>query len=243
MNADKIVAISENTKKDIIKFYGIDPTKIEVVYQSVDPLYFEQTTDEVEHKVFKQNKIPADYFLYVGSVQERKNLKLIVDAYNQLVNESAVAGEFKVPLVIVGKGKKYKDEVIQLIQDYKLENLVIWLDKLDDNYALKALYHKAKALIYPSYYEGFGLPIAEALLCKTPVITSGVSCLPEAGGPNSLYIDPRSHQELAGAITKVLTDKKMVAAMKEKGYQYACERFSAKTVSEHMMKVYQDLIS
>jgi glycosyltransferase involved in cell wall biosynthesis len=144
--------------------------------------------------------------------------------------------------VVVGKGKKYKEEVVQLIQEYKLEKLVVWLDKLDDNYALKALYQKAQALIYPSYYEGFGLPIVEALLCKTPVITSGVSCLPEAGGPNSIYIDPRSHEELAVAMTRVLEDKPMVALMKEKGYEYASANFSAKIVSARMMKVYQGLV-
>jgi glycosyltransferase involved in cell wall biosynthesis len=242
-NADKIVAISENTKKDIVNFYGIDPAKITVVYQSCDPLYFEESKEKEEtdrgNKVFKEYDIPSDYLLYVGSVQERKNLKLIIEAYNHLV---AASIEFKVPLVIVGKGGKYKEEVLQMIKLFKLENLIIWLDKLEDNHTLKALYQNSKALVYPSFYEGFGLPVAEALLCKTPVITAGVSSLPEAGGPNSIYIDPHNHQELAGAIRQVLEDEETVSAMKEKGYEYALQKFSPEVVCKQMMKVYEGVV-
>lgn len=239
LNADKVLAISENTKRDIVRFYGVNPDKIAVAYQSIDSLYFDDSSSEMENKVFEENSIPSDYFLSVGSVQERKNLKLIVEAYKLLRQRG---GGFDVPLVVVGKGKKYKEEVLQLIKDAKLEKFVIWLDKLDDSLALKALYQKAKALIYPSLYEGFGLPVAEALLCKTPVITSGVSSLPEAGGPNSIYIDPRSPEDLAGAISKVLEGGEMVEVMKEKGHEYALQKFSAEKVSERVMSVYESLL-
>jgi glycosyltransferase involved in cell wall biosynthesis len=239
VNADKIVAISENTKRDIVKYYKINPDKIEVVYQSCDPLFYNDDATALNEDVFTLHNIPEKYLLYVGSIQERKNLKLVIEALNEL---SSNANEpLNVPLVVVGKGKKYKEEVVALIAKYKLEKQVIWLDNLESNSTLKALYQKAQALIYPSFYEGFGLPIAEALLSKTPVITSGVSSLPEAGGPNSLYIDPSSHQELAEAIRRVLGDKEMVAQMKEKGYSYALEKFSAKRASEKLMSVYESL--
>lgn len=243
-NADKIVAISEHTKKDIVEFYGVKPTKIAVVYQSVNPLYFEESIEKIvnqrSNKVFNDYHIPTDYLLYVGSVQERKNLKLIIEAYDHLVASSI---EFNVPLVVVGKGGKYKEEVLQMIKLFKLEKLIIWLDKLEDNHTLKSLYQNSKALVYPSFYEGFGLPVAEALLCKTPVITAGVSSLPEAGGPNSIYIDPSNHVELAGAIRQVLEDEEVVSMMKEKGYEYAKKKFAPETVSEQMMEVYESVVS
>jgi len=241
VNSNKIIAISENTKRDVVKFYGIDSKKIEVIYQSISPLFFDETPDgELENNsVFKEYNIPTDYLLYVGSVQERKNLKLIIEAYKHLVASSP---NYSIPLVVVGKGKKYKEEVIQLIKDYNLEKLVVWLDNLEDNQALKALYTKAKALVYPSFYEGFGLPIVEALLCKTPVITAGVSSLPEAGGPNSIYIDPRNHEELAGAIRQVLDDTEAVAQMKKLGFEYANQMFSAEKTSKELMKVYESIL-
>lgn len=238
-NADKIIAISESTKKDIVKFYGINPNKIEVVYQSISPLYFEEEQGNSQGRknhVLETNSIPDEYFLYVGSVQERKNLKLVVQAYRKL------GSELDIPIVVVGKGKKYKQEVIELIEKYKLESKFIWVDKLEDNHTLKSLYQNAKALIYPSFYEGFGLPIAEALLCKTAVITAGVSSLPEAGGPNSIYIDPSSHEQLAKAMKRILKDTEMVKTMQEKGHEYAKEKFNATKVCGEVMRVYESIL-
>ena len=236
ISADKIIAISEHTKRDVIKHYGINPEKIEVVYQSCDPIYFQESTNEEKRQVLKKYKIKGDYFLYVGSIQERKNLKLIIEAYHSLLPK------MNIPLVVVGKGKKYKKEVQEMISQLKLEHLVLWKNELEELWELKALYSGAKALIYPSFYEGFGLPVAEALLCKTPVITSGVSSLPEAGGPNSLYIDPRNHEELAAAMTIVLKNQKMVDEMREKGYWYAKHHFSAKSTTEKILEVYKSLV-
>ena len=107
---------------------------------------------------------------------------------------------------------------------------------------MRNFYQKAKALVYPSHYEGFGLPVAEALLSKTPVITSNVSSLPEAGGPQSLYINPDQPEALADAITKVLSDSELRASMKEAGYKYAVETFSPERLSAQLMDCYERVL-
>ena len=128
-----------------------------------------------------------------------------------------------------------------MIASEGLKKQVFWVENLTNNEHLKAIYHAAKALIYPSLYEGFGLPVIEALLSKTPVITSNTSSLPEAAGPDSLWINPNSPEELAEAMEQVLGEglrKKMI----ERGYQYALDNFGRKTTTDRMMKIYQSII-
>ncbi len=233
-NSDRVIAVSKSTKKDIVKFYDIDSSKIDVVYPSCAPLYFDNNED---NSIFEQEKIPKNYLLYVGSVEQRKNLKTIIKSY------SFLSDDYKIPLVVVGKGKKYKEEVKKMIKNEGLDNLVIWFKRLSNNYHLKALYKNALALIYPSLYEGFGLPVAEALLCKTPVITSNVSSLPEAGGPDSLYIYPTNAEQLAAAIEKVLSDTALRKKMTRKGYLYAMENFTGKKNAENTIKSYNKTLN
>lgn len=233
--ADLIIAISENTKKDIIRFYNIEPEKIHVIYQSVDASYW-QATDKSSASVFQKHSIPGEYLLYVGSVEKRKNLSVILDAMTLLPKDLSL------PLVVVGKGKAYKEKMQQKVTDLKLKKRVIWLDNLENNSQLRTLYQRAKALIYPSFYEGFGLPVVEALLCKTPVITSDCSSLPEAGGPNSMYIDPEDTERLSVAISKTLTDREAVEKMVQKGFEYAQLHFNPEKVTKQIMECYQELI-
>lgn len=235
--ANKVIAISKSTKTDIVKFYGINPDKIEVVYQSCSPLFYEPIEHKESNSLTEQYKLPNQYLLSVGSVEERKNLKLIIEAYQHLNTEH------KIPLVIIGRGKTYKKEVLDLIASNGLEKKVIWITNLKDNKALRAIYQKATALVYPSFYEGFGLPIVEALLSKTPVITSNVSSLPEAGGPNSLYINPNRSAELADAITQVLTNAELVNKMIEEGFKYANQMFSPNRVSKQLINCYEGVLN
>lgn len=235
-NADRIIAISQNTKKDIVDFYNIDPLKIDVIYQSCQPIFFNTVDEVAATDLLKQFNLPSDFLLFVGSIERRKNLELIIQAYEYL------APNHQLPLVIIGNGKAYKTEMLKLIEQKKLSSNIIWLHKLSSNQHLQYIYHKASALIYPSLYEGFGLPVAEALLCKTPVITSAVSCLPEAGGSHSLYINPHQPKELAHAIEQVLTQPSLVETMKTEGYRYASQTFSAKTVTNQLMECYKKTI-
>ncbi len=234
-NATRIVAISESTKNDIVNFYGIDSTKIDVVYQSCNPIYYKLQEQQVVDKITQEYKLPSKYLLFVGSVEKRKNLKVIIESYQYLPNQ------LKLPLVIVGKLRE-QSELLELIKNNKLEDLIHWRSDVKNNKDLQAFYQNAEVFIYPSLYEGFGLPVIEALLSKTPVITSNTSSLPEAGGPNSFYINPTDSKEMAKAIERVVTEKDLKSEMIEKGYQYALNNFSAEVLTKKMMDVYKKTI-
>lgn len=235
-HADKIVAISENTKQDIIRLYQIPESKIDVIYQSCNPVFYRLQSDADNKAVSELYHLPEQYFLYVGSVEERKNLQLIIEAY-QLAKD-----EIKVPLIIIGKGGTYKNDCKKLIEKYQLGNYFIWLENLADNVHLQCIYQMAAALIYPSFYEGFGLPVAEALLSKTPVIAAATSSLQEAGGPDSIYVDPKSPSALADAMKRILSDKELVEKMKEMGYQYAHRIFSPQPLAQQLHRLYQSML-
>lgn len=234
-NADRIIAISQNTKNDIIRFYNIDPEKITVVYQSCEATFYTLKDAGTVADDLQKYKLPSQYFLSLGSVEERKNLKLTIRAYSQL------AGKTIIPLVIVGKGSSYKSECKNMIATLGLESQFIWLDTLDDNSHLQSIIQNATALIYPSFYEGFGLPIAEALLSKTPVIAANTSSLREAGGPQSIYINPNNVAELASAMLQLIDNPNLQNEMAESGYQYAQTTFAPKHLSGQMHKIYCDL--
>ncbi|MEM6724613.1 MAG: glycosyltransferase family 1 protein, partial [Bacteroidota bacterium] len=230
--ADKIIAISAYTKQDIIQVYQIDPAKIEVVYQACDPLFYEQDLPDQSLDF----PLPSEFLLYVGSVIPRKNLKGVLEAY------AIIPPSDRIPLVVVGGGSEtYQQELQAIIQKHALQPFMIWKQNLADNRTLRSLYQKASALIYPSFYEGFGLPVTEALLSRTPAITSSVSSLPEAGGPDAGYVDPNDPEHIAHAIQEVLSDETLRQTMIEKGFAYARSTFDPQRLSQQMMEIYRSL--
>jgi glycosyltransferase involved in cell wall biosynthesis len=233
--ADKIVAISESTKSDIINFYNIPEEKIEVIYQSCNPLFYKLQDQEVNDRICKEYQLPDNYLLYVGSIEARKNLKCLIRSY------AALNAGIRMPLVLVGKGGKYKQETHRIVHELGLQKDVIWIDRLHDNRHLQSVYQNAHAMIYPSLFEGFGLPVTEALLCKTPVITSSCSAMPEAGGPDSMYFDPGSHEQLTICLEKVISDTELRTKMITKGYEYAMTTFSPEILSGKMLRLYQNI--
>jgi glycosyltransferase involved in cell wall biosynthesis len=234
-HANRIIAVSECTKNDIVNFYHTDPDKIEVIYQSCDPLYYKAAGADEISSVRQRYGLPEDFLLYVGTLSERKNLLNLIRSYDIL------PPELRIPLVVVGRGEKYRDEAQRLIQKQNQESLFIWIDSLSDNLELRALYTCAKAFIYPSLYEGFGIPVVEALLCHTPVITSSAAALPEAGGPGSMYADPNDPAQIADSIGKVLHDNEFRRKMIETGYQYASLTFDSRRLTEQLMNSYQKI--
>ncbi len=235
-HSNKIIAISENTKNDIVNHYQIDPQKIDVIYQSVNPIFYSNDYSENSKSVLDQFKIPNHYLLYVGTVEQRKNLKAVVEAYGLLPHE------FKIPLVVVGRGKKYKSEVETLSRKLGIENKIIWINYLGNNTNLRTIYHNALAFIYPSFYEGFGIPIVEALLSKTPVISARTSSLTEAGGPDSYYVNPKNPEEIATGIEKILGDSVLRNKMIENGYFYANNMFGSEKVTEKINSLYKSVL-
>ncbi len=243
INSNKIIAISEQTKKDIIDFYNINENKIEVCYQSCNDIFRKEINEIEKNRIKELYNLPDKFFLTVGSIIERKNLLTIVKALQQLKNEISI------PLVVIGNGGGYKETVKDYIAKNNLQNNVIFLsdNELINNLSsyknstdFPAIYQLALAMIYPSIFEGFGLPVLEALCSKLPVITSNVSCLPEAGGDAALLIDPFSVNEMAAAMRKTITDVNFAAEMKTKGLLHA-EHFSQEKTATAVMNVYKNL--
>lgn len=235
--ANRIIAISEHTKRDIVHYYKIDPKKIKVIYQACQNLYYHLNDADSVATLLQKYQLPERYILSVGTLQERKNIKLLIKAYQHLPKTQ------QLPIVIVGNGGNYKKEVQVLIKKMHLENLIYWITDLESDETLQALYQKATLLVYPSFYEGFGLPVVEALLSKTPVITANTSALKEAGGPHSLYVSPTDEKELAETIKQVLEQPRLAQTMSEKGYKYAHEKFHPQQLSQQLIDCYQEVIS
>lgn len=239
-NATRILAISEETRKHIIEIYHIDPSKISVIYQSYDPLFDVVESEQRKSIVREKYKLPDEYLLHVGTIIERKNLLNICKAIN------LIRDEINIPLIVIGRGDEYKEKVKAYVAENRLENHVIFLsDKLsaegkDPFVAIEdmpAIYQSAKAFIYPSFYEGFGIPVAEGLASGVPVITSKISCLPEAGGDAAYYVDPERYNEMAEGFRKIYSDPQLVQAMKEKGFEHI-KKFSQEAYVKNVMNLY-----
>ncbi len=232
-NSDRIIAISESTKRDVIEFYNIPGEKIEVIYQSCHERFMQEKTPKMIESVLKKYSLPQNFFFYVGSITERKNLLGIVQAIELLPDD------LKLPLVVIGEGKAYKTKVQEYIIRRGLEPLVLFIKA--DFEDMPAMYQQAKIFIYPSHYEGFGIPVLEALFSKTPVITSNVSSLPEAAGPDSWLVDPAQPSQIAEGIERILTDDAFRDQMLEKGFAYA-QQFRGEPLTEQLVRLYEAVL-
>ena len=232
-SADLVIAVSESTKRDIIHYYGIPEAKIRVVYQACHPLFYEDKS-EAEDDICQKLNLPTEYLLSVGSVIERKNLLQTVKAL------SALPADLQIPLVVVGQGGDYKQKVLRYLHQNRMSERVIWRDDISDTADLCALYRHAALTLYPSDYEGFGLPVAESLLCKTPVITSDVSSLPEAGGAGAVLVCPQNIEEITAAAEKLLTDSEFARRMSAEGYAYARAKFDPEALTQQIIECYKN---
>ena len=242
-HADRVIAISEQTKKDIMEFYNTPEKMITVCYQSCNPAFGQTVSEQARRQVKEKYSLPDQYFLYVGSVIERKNLLGICKAIYLLRNDLTI------PLVVIGDGTKYKQQVKDFIKQNGLEKQVIFLSedplaKVASSFLraedFPAIYQSAIAMIYPSFFEGFGIPVLEALWSRLPVITSNISCLPEAGGDGAYYVDPNSSEEIAEGMKTIVADGSFTEALKEKGWQHA-QNFTQQKCAANVMKVYESL--
>jgi glycosyltransferase involved in cell wall biosynthesis len=233
-NTDQIVAISEATKRDIVQYFSIPPKKIEVVYQSCHERFMQTKSESSIQAVLERYKLPSTFLLYVGSIIKRKNLLGIVKAMKGL------QPEFQLPLVVVGGGKgPYRREVKSYIAAKGLRDKVFFIHPKSED--LPALYQQASIFLYPSFGEGFGIPILEALYSKTPVITSNISSLPEAAGPDAYLLNPAEPEAITHAIEGILGDSEFRQQMIEKGYLHA-QQFRGEPLTHQMMSLYQQLL-
>ncbi len=228
--ADVIIAISEQTKSDIIEFFKIPEEKIKVVYQSIGDQFYATVDHKIDESIRSSYEIKPGYILCVGSLSERKNQLNLIQAFSKLPRGSE-------RLVLVGKGDTYRKRLEMMIEQLGLEKDVVILDHVKPA-DLPALYRGAKVMAYPSFFEGFGLPIVEALVSGVPVVTSKGNCFPEAGGPSSIYVDPFDIDDIARGLSLVVHDDVLQKKMKEDGLLFS-RKFLKEEISKRMMELYK----
>lgn len=230
-NADVVVAVSQQTKEDIIEFFGIEREKIQVVYQGCQEIFKHLFSTQEKNSVLQKFNLPKHYILNVGTIEARKNILAGVKAIQNIDTH----------LVIVGSETPYTKKVKEYITLNKLEPKISFLKGVT-NEELAILYQSAQLFIYPSLFEGFGIPIIEALFSGIPVISSKGGCFSEAGGPSSIYINPNNVDELHEAIKTVLSDKVLRDNMIAQGYEYA-QRFTSEYIGASFNTIYNELLS
>lgn len=232
-HADKIIAISECTKRDIISFFGIEPGKIDVIYQSCEDGFKTMASAAVKASVRARLGLPEQYLLYVGTIETRKNLLTLIRALPRI--------DTAYPLIVIGKETPYAELVKREIAKIGLKDRIRFLRNVSFE-DLPVIYQMAAVFIYPSVFEGFGIPVIEALYSGVPVVAAKGSCLEEAGGPSSLYVNPDDHEGFAKAVNSILSAPEKAAEMREKGLHYV-QRFNDNILSSQMMTVYTTVVS
>lgn len=233
LNASHVIAISECTKRDLIDLYHIPESKISVVYQGCNPVFTRPVSPERQAAVKKQFDLPDTFIAMVGTIEPRKNQLLAVRAMSYLTKD--------VSLVIIGRGRMGYDDLIRReIRRLNLEQRVKILPFVESCF-LPAVYSLATIAAYPSRYEGFGIPVIEAINRGTPVIAATGSCLEEAGGPGALYVRPDFPNEFADAASRLLFDTQLRADMVRAGKEWV-QRFSRSNFANGIMDVYQSVL-
>lgn len=230
--AHKILAISEQTKKDIVHYFDIPPEKIKVIYQSCSMAFSQKFLSEELIMLRKKYDLPNRFLLYVGTIEKRKNLLLVAKALSFLPKE--------IKCVALGKKTSYFHQVNQFLKEEGLEERMIFLSDIPFS-DLPQLYQSAEIFLYPSRFEGFGIPVLEALCSGTPVIAATGSCLEEAGGPNSIYVHPDDEKSLAEAISKIWNDPQLSSEMSKKGKEYS-QQFNRQQIASQLMELYHSIL-
>lgn len=231
----RIIAISENTKRDIIKYFGVEQEKIKVIYLGAGKEFSPQKNEKDKTILDKYNLSPG-YILTVGTLEPRKNLIRLLNAYKMLV-----ANEDSMPnLVMVGGRGWLKEDINKIVDSLGLREKVVFTGYIPDS-DLPALYRNAGVFVYPSLYEGFGLPPLEAMACGTPVVASNTSSIPEVVGDAGLLADPYNPAEIARAIAFVLKDNDLSARLERAGL-IRSGMFTWDKTAQETIKLYREVI-
>lgn len=228
--ADRLIAISQCTKRDILELSDYPEERIDVVYQSCARRYAVRVAEDKLIEVHAGYSLPERYILNVGSIEERKNAMLALKALNYLPDELS--------LVIVGRRTPYTDQLLEYAARQGLFDRLHILHNVPDD-DLPAIYQMAECFVYPSRYEGFGIPIIEAIQRGLPVVACTGSCLEEAGGPACIYVDPDDAKAMATAIEQSIRERD---GRVEKSRQYI-KRFENADVASQVMAIYRRLLS
>jgi glycosyltransferase involved in cell wall biosynthesis len=226
--ANCVIAASNQTRDDLINFLNVDPQKIKVVYQGISDRFFEDPKGSKYLGLKEKYNLPEKYILTVGTVEPRKNQLNLVKALSL-----KKAG---IPLVMVGRLTNYAVEISDFISQNKMDRDVIFLDQVDDEY-LPTLYQNAELTVYISKFEGFGLPIIEAMASGCPVLAANTSCLPETGGEAAVYCDPGNIDEINDSLINILDNQELRNSLSRKGKLRAAE-FTLEKAAGSLMDIY-----
>jgi glycosyltransferase involved in cell wall biosynthesis len=231
--ATRIHAISEQTKQDLMSYFLIPEEKIRVIYQSINPVFFERVEEVKKHELRSKYQLPPRFVLTVGTVEPRKNLLGLL--------EGMIQSKTYIPLVVVGKLTDFQQKVQKFIEADLNRLNVLFLSHIQDD-ELAVLYQMAEVMVYPSFFEGFGLPVAEAQASGCPVITSATSSLPEAGGDAALYVNPEKPEEIGAALGNLLADQELRESLINKGIANA-QRFTPANFARQLKHLYTTLLN
>ena len=233
--ADRILTVSESSKRDILRFFPIDPDRITVIYNAIDERFRTAPPEDAMSRVRERYQLEDPFVLYVGNVKPHKNVERLVDAF-ALVRQQR-SDELK--LLIIGDEISKFQTLRRAVHRHQLHRHVRFLGFVGED-MLSVLYRLAGVFVFPSLYEGFGLPPLEAMACGAPVITSNVSSLPEVVGDAALLVDPHSAQDIADAIVRVLSDPSLAAQLRARGLARAAA-FSWERSVEKTLQIYKDV--
>ena len=227
-----ILTVSQSSKGDLVRFFGLDQNRIVVTYNGVDDRFSPDVSGLSKKRISEVFNIKGPFILSVVNQKPHKNVAVLIRAFERFMKKAKVPYK----LVIVGIGGT--DE-LKNISD-AIHNSLIFLRRVTDD-QLITLYQNAALFVLPTLYEGFCLPVLEAMACGTPVITSNVSSLPEIAGDAAVLINPDNIDELAGAIYNVLANKDLQKVLREKGIRQA-RRFSWRETAQQTLKVYEEVL-
>lgn len=227
--ASRIFTISKASKDDIIAIYGVPEKRVVVTYPGIK---MKKTNSKNDKSSFKKYNIEGKYVLFVGTLQPRKNIQVLIEAFSRLTQKD-------VTLVIVGKRGWLYEDILSAPKDFGIEQRVKFLDFVSDE-DLPSLYANAECFVLPSLYEGFGLPVLEAMQYGCPVIVSKVSSLPEVGGDAALYVDPKDVDDIKEKITTLLEDEKLRKELVKKGYKQV-KKFSWEKTARETLKALEEV--
>jgi glycosyltransferase involved in cell wall biosynthesis len=224
--ADKIITVSKQTADDCIHYLDADARKIEIGYQSCDPIFFKSVN---ENDVKKKYELPEKFILNIGTIEARKNLLNLVKAMKYI--------DADISLIAIGKRTSYTIQIEKYIKENHLSHRIKLMHSVPFH-DFPALYSAASVFVYPSVFEGFGIPILEALAVGTPVATSNISSMPEVGGEAALYFDPYSIEDMATKINLLLYDNETVATL-HKNRTKQLNKFSIENIAVNINAIYK----
>ncbi|WP_207432710.1 glycosyltransferase family 4 protein [Sabulibacter ruber] len=230
--AHQIIAISEQTAQDLEEFFGVTREKVQVVYQDCDPVFQQFLEKEALNAIQEKYQLPAQFILCVGTLERRKNQLHLLKGW--------LAAGTPVPLVFIGRKTEYHKEMLAFIQQHDLEQKVLFLPYIPFE-ELPAIYQLATLFVYPSIFEGFGIPIVEALNSGVPVITSTGSCFSEAGGSAARYVSPTDAEALAQAIQEILSSSELQKQMVKLGLEHV-QTFRPEVTIPQLHQVYERVL-